>query len=194
MIPGHLPALVFQVLSHLESFGAFNKADVELLGIRILQNEETMSKAKAPIPPLAANEVTRLEFVDDNKNYYVTLQMGSKRSWRNWEGQPRKIEPSNSGGFARVHNPVVFEHIGPFSGRITNGLISHHNEWLKDYNHREKNKWSGHLDRQLLVLETEETADIPDELKSQSNAAASLAGMVGAIVDQKLTAVLGTGV
>lgn len=153
-----------------------------------------MPKSKEPIPPLAANEVSRLDYVDDSKNYYVTIQMGSQRSWREWDGQPRAVQPTGNGGFARVHDPLVHRDIGPFSGRTVNGLISHHNEWLKDYNHREKSKWSGHLDRQLLVLATDETTDIPEELKSESRTAASLAGMVEAIVEKKITTVLGAGV
>lgn len=111
--------------------------------------------------PLSADKVTRLDYVDSDKFYLVDLQFGSKASWRDWQGQPRKASVNPDGGVDRTHNPKVCENLGSFSGDIVNGLISGHNEWLKHYTARREKDIRGHLDRQILVLDVRETSNIP---------------------------------
>lgn len=153
-----------------------------------------MAKASASIPTVVqADEAERLDYVDDKKNYYVTLQMGGKRSWRAWAGKHRQAKPLPTGGTEWVHDPVLHQSIGPFPGRIVNGLIGEHNEWVKDFTRRKEGSWSGHLDRQLLVLDTEETSDIPDELKKDFGSLNSFMGAFEAIVQQKIAETIGAG-
>lgn len=140
--------------------------------------------------PLSADKVTRLDYVDPDKFYLVDLQFGSKASWRDWQGQPRKASVNPNGGVDLTHNPKVCESIGALSGDIVNGLISGHNDWLKHYTARREKDIRGHLDRQILVLNTVETNSIPKDSGARSGMIP--VGMVQAYIKSQIQEELST--
>lgn len=145
--------------------------------------------------PLSADSIERLDYVPEDSNYYVTLQLGSRQSWGRYSGQPRKIVGSGKDAVG-IHNPKVVE-AGPVTGKVANGLISHHNEWLYDYQtrsqrHGEKTNWPGHLDRQLVVLKTQKTTDLPPSTANDTHGVAALHGLMEAVAQKAVSEVLGT--
>lgn len=107
---------------------------------------------------LTADEVQQLEFVDDDKAYYVTLQIGANVRWREHGGGKWRRDTTFSSDDAAekqfIHDAQLHQRVGPYSGRIVNGLIAGHNRW-KELNTARKN--GGEVQRQLVVLATEET-------------------------------------
>lgn len=142
---------------------------------------------------LAAEEVTTLDYVDPQDFYFVDLQFGSKASWRDWQGQPRKVAPNANGGFDYTHNPKIIPNIGALSGEIVNGLISGHNDWLKRHKrHREKD-YTGQLDRQILVLDIRQTDTIPKESSAAGGMVPlkAVEAMIAAAVKEQISALTG---
>jgi len=118
-------------------------------------------KISKTVSALKAQDVKPLEPVDNKGNYYVSLQFGALRSWREYSGQSRKEVRKLDGTIDAVHRPKVYERIGPFDGRTVNGLISSHNGWVKDYLEKRDGKSAGFVDRQKLVLDVEVTDETP---------------------------------
>ncbi len=135
-----------------------------------------------------AEDVKELPYVDESKFYYVDLQFGSQASWRIYQGRPRAVIPRGNGTYEAVHDPKIERHVGPLSGSETNGLIAGHNDWLKSYKRRKDSDYRGQADRQLLVLGTEETNNVPRSLSAPGMVPIS---MVERIVEEKLQAALG---
>jgi len=153
---------------------------------------------QASIPtPIAADDAERLDYVEDGKNYYVTLQMGGNASWDKYTGKKRFRQALPNGmSVVPDYEPTLHHRVGPYSGSIVNGLISTHNEWVADYNRkqgRNGEKWAGHVDRQFLVLATEETNDLPESARRSTNSLNAFQSMIEGIVQKQVSDVLGTG-
>lgn len=150
-----------------------------------------MAKAKESEETVAlkAEDVQILDYVDDEKFYYIDLQFGADASWRTWSGKPRRVQNRPDGNFDNIHDPKVVRNIGPFSGDIVNGHISGHNDWLKRHRARREKDFAGQLDRQILVLRTEETQDIPKESRAQSGMVPI--GMIQSVVKDQMEALMG---
>lgn len=147
---------------------------------------ETLSVA------LSVEDITELEYVDQQKFYFVDLQFGSKASWRDWQGQPRIVAPLAGGGFSHTHNPKVEHGLGPFPGKIVNGLISSHNDWLKKHRRRKDNDYAGQVDRQMIVLKTEETEKLPASLAADGVVPISMIErLVESAVQEQMSALTG---
>jgi hypothetical protein len=140
--------------------------------------------------PLAAEDATKLPYVDQDKFYLVDLQFGSMASWRDWQGQPRKASVNPEGGVDRTHNPKVIPNLGAFSGDIVNGLIAKHNDWILHYSRRREKDIRGHLDRQILVLNVVETDSIPKDSGAKSGMIP--VGMVQAYIKSQIQEELST--
>lgn len=156
-----------------------------------------MPKQPSIPQPIASDDAERLDYVADGKNYFVTLQMGGNASWGKYTGKKRFRQHLPNGMTATpAYEPVVHHRIGPYTGHIVNGLISSHNEWVADYNRkqgRDGEKWKGQVDRQLLVLETEETNELPAETRRATSSLNAFQSMIEGIVKQQVSDVLGTG-
>tara|TARA_R110000824_G_scaffold172833_3_gene350807 strand:+ start:6162 stop:6620 length:459 start_codon:yes stop_codon:yes gene_type:complete len=145
------------------------------------ESEETVA--------LAVEDIKPLEYVDPEKFYYIDLQLGQSASWRTWSGKSRKVLNRPDGSFDHVHDPKVVRGIGPFCGDIVNGHISGHNDWLKRHRARREKDYRGQLDRQIIVLKTEETNNIPKESRSQSGMVPI--GMIQSVVKDQMEALMG---
>jgi len=149
-----------------------------------------MSTTKEMIPAesLRADEVKRVDPVKSTGFYMVDLQFGSKRSWRNYSGMPRSASkrPGPEGGWEFTHQPKVHRNVGPLTGSVVNGLISSHNDWIKL--HRQQ-KPGGQVDLQRLVLNIEETEQVPAGIGSVNGMIPI--SMVERIVNSAIEAKLG---
>lgn len=145
------------------------------------ESEETVA--------LAVEDIKPLEYVDPEKFYYIDLQFGQEASWRTWSGKPRRIQNRPDGGFNHVHDPKVERNLGPFCGDIVNGHISGHNDWIKAHRARREKDFRGQLDRQIIVLRTQETDNIPKESRAQGGMIPI--GMVQSIVKDQMEALMG---
>jgi hypothetical protein len=154
-----------------------------------------VKKTEAPelSTPLSAEDISVLEYVDPQNFYFVDLQFGAKASWRTWQGRPRTVAPDGKGGFTHTHDPKVEHKCGPFSGKIVNGLISTHNDWLAKHRRRRDSDYSGQLDRQIVVLKTEQTDSIPQTKASEGMVPVSLLErLIKSAVEEQLTALTGS--
>jgi hypothetical protein len=137
--------------------------------------------------PITVGKVPELTYVDDDKSYYLTLQIGHGTRWRKYGGGQWKQDPNLSQDAKEkvmVHHPAIHERCGPFSGPCVNGLIALHNKWR--LRNREK-ATGGEIQRQLLVLATEETVDQPIDAAAGGM---RMAAMIRAIVKETVTAVM----
>lgn len=152
------------------------------------QVEEEVSVA------VSAENAKPLEYVDEERFYFMDLQFGAKASWRAWQGQSRKVVPKADGGFDHVHNPKVILKAGPFPGSIVNGVIASHNDWIKFHNRRKDSDYRGQLDRQVLVLKVKETESIPEGFRShQGMVPISMVERIAkSIVAEELEATIGS--
>jgi hypothetical protein len=126
----------------------------------------------------AANPLPR---VQDDRYYKVTMQFGASRTWRReYRGQKRTpVATSQPGEVELRHNPRLFIDQGPFSGKIVNGLIQEHAEWLEKFRHKQPD---GELDHQLLVLGVNPTTDMPVNTKNKLGD--DVVALISALVSQ----------
>jgi hypothetical protein len=129
-------------------------------------------EAPEPPKPLLAKEAKRRNLVDPSKNYRMTIQLGTRRRWRNWcPGKFEKVEQTYD---SRNREPSMkFEYVpaihdvGTVLGSTANGLITAHNAWVEA--NESKGTADGTLNRQLLVLSctvsTEQPVDKPITLQ-----------------------------
>jgi hypothetical protein len=110
------------------------------------------------------------DFVDDKSFYNITIQVGARFSWRTYHGKKRevRIDPA-TGKPVAVHAPKIFEAIGPFDGATVNGLIQEQKDWYDAWRRRDKDSSKGHLDLQILVLSTQQTTELPADLKKKQS-------------------------
>lgn len=146
---------------------------------------KTMTKAADSV--LAA-DVRELEYVDDEKAYYVTMQIGQSCRWRQFAGGRWVVDTenrsSNPNEKSYKHVPAIYERAGPFVGLTVNGLISEHNKWRKLNSSHNK---GGEIQHQLLVLATEETTDPPADV---SHSEPAMGRLIRSIVKETVCAVM----
>jgi hypothetical protein len=131
-----------------------------------------------------------IAFVDNELFYKVTMQLGAQCSWREYHGtRNREVVAGANGDLHHTHKWKIHAQAGPFTGRIVNGLISHQNEWLKKYRKREG--WQGHIDRALLILDIQETRELPREVSRSSHAGMVPVGTVQDLVKAEVARILG---
>lgn len=118
----------------------------------------------APPKPVMAKEAKRMALVDPSKNYRMTIQLGTRRRFRNFG--PGKFDGVKTEFDERNRAPVVtftyvpaIHDIGTVLGATANGLITAHNAWI-DANEA-KGTAEGTLNRQLLVLSVTESKEQP---------------------------------
>lgn len=137
---------------------------------------------------LLCAEARELEYVEEDSTYYVTIQLGAATRWRQYAGgtwrQDDNIRLDRPGDKAYRHEPAIYERIGPFSGQMVNGLIGQHNRWREKNAGREP---GGEVQRQILVLATEETTD---EAVDGANKAMKFERMIRNIVRETVVAVM----
>lgn len=138
--------------------------------------------------PIIAADVRELEYVDDDKSYYVTLQLGESCQWRKFAGGRWVVDTENRSSDSNKkfyrHVPAIYERAGPFVGLTVNGLISKHNQWRKLNASHNK---GGEIQRQLLVLATEETTD---PAADPSHSEPAMGRMIRSIVRETVCAVM----
>lgn len=145
-------------------------------------NEITVAQAKQAGIVKAVNPV---------KTYYATLQLGANRRWRQfgggkWERDPSKDSPEGTSKGMR-HRAAVHE-IGPFSGKIINGLIELHNQWVAANELKEIP--AGTIGRQVLISDIKETADAPLDLEPSTRQANTLRDAIATAVREAVSQVL----
>uniref|UniRef100_A0A6M3LA60 Uncharacterized protein n=1 Tax=viral metagenome TaxID=1070528 RepID=A0A6M3LA60_9ZZZZ len=149
-----------------------------------------MAKATAvkTADQLLAADVHELEYVDDDKSYYVTLQLGQACRWRKFTGGQWLVDTDNRSSDPNKksyrHVPAIYERAGPFVGLTVNGLISKHNQWRKLNSSHNK---GGEIQHQLLVLATEETTDLHADA---SHGEPAMGRLIRSIVKETVTAVM----
>lgn len=115
------------------------------------------------------------DYVEDEKSYRVVIQLGADTSWRKYKGGRWCIDEENSPPHregipqkhAVLHVPRIHECEEIYSGKVVNGLISNHAQYLDAVANPEMEREGEHgyekytnpratIGRQLLVLEIEE--------------------------------------
>jgi len=139
-------------------------------------------------------------WLDDKKAYTFTLQLGAKMQWRQYKGGMWRRDPNfqasltNEGDKGYLHFAAVHVNVGPFTGKLINGLISGMAKWLVA--NREKKPGAGQIDRQLLVLDVVESNERPIDAKEAINPAlaAQIEAMRTALDPTKLGDAIGKAV
>lgn len=118
-----------------------------------------MAVAVAPAEQVVAAKAKKQVFVDDDKYYRFTIQLGQACRWRDkGPGQWRHDRQSDVLGEVETthykHHAAIHVDSGPLDGRNMNGLIQASNDWI-DANKRSERP-AGEIQRQLLVYDVVE--------------------------------------
>lgn len=101
-----------------------------------------------------AHDQGPLQQVDPKGFYTTTIQLGARIRWRDMSGgkwELEKRDPLKNESHYR-HKPAVHE-CEALPGKIVNGLIVAHNEWLEA--NKKNDILKGDVSKQVLVISTE---------------------------------------
>ena len=142
---------------------------------------------KDRILPLEASKIQPVDAskVNGSAFYKVAIQVGGMNPWRTYSGKKR-VEARRPTGesFDPGYEPTVFRVKESITGEELKGLIGEHNLWLKKYQARVPNS---EVDYQLVVLEYEETTEVPPELSKVNSQGMIQAAFINQYVDRLVT-------